>query len=98
MGLTRASEALVVAMDAKAPARQLRRTLRSWTTSARAGGTGDFPEGTAALEYGGSEPARFERILVQAGGRALRRRRPGGRAPSFAGRGRARRKRGFPAP
>ncbi len=72
VGLTRASEALVVAMDAKAPSAGKLPAYPALVDDIRSAlaGTGDFPEGTAALEYGGSEPARFERILVQAGGRA----------------------------
>ncbi|MEG1434235.1 MAG: UvrD-helicase domain-containing protein [Gordonibacter sp.] len=67
VGLTRASEALIVAFDVKAPSAgkapsypQLADDIRSALC-----GSSDFPEGVALLDFGGSEPARFERILVQ---------------------------------
>lgn len=68
VGLTRASEALVVAMDAKAPSAGKPPAYAPLVDDIRSAlcGTGDFPEGEAMLPYGGTEPARFERILVQA--------------------------------
>lgn len=68
VGLTRASEALVVAMDAKAPAAGKPPTYAPLVDDIRSAlcGSGDFPEGEAELAYGGTAPARFERILVQA--------------------------------
>ncbi len=75
VGLTRASEALVVAMDAKEPSKggsypDLVDDIRSALF-----GDGDFPEGAAAVPYGGTEPARFERVQVepQAEGAPVRR-------------------------
>lgn len=67
VGLTRASEALVVAMDAKAPAAGKQPAYAPLVDDIRSAlcGAGDFPEGEAALAYGGTAPARFERILVQ---------------------------------
>lgn len=68
VGLTRASEALVVAMDAKAPSAGKPPTYAPLVDDIRSAlcGGADFPEGAAELPYGGSAPARFERILVQA--------------------------------
>lgn len=68
VGLTRASEALVVCMDAKAPAAGKPPSYPALVDDVRGAlcGAADFPEGTAELEYGGSAPARFERIVVQA--------------------------------
>lgn len=68
VGLTRASEALVVAMDAKAPAAGKPPTYAPLVDDIRSAlcGSGDFPEGDSELAYGGTAPARFERILVQA--------------------------------
>lgn len=68
VGLTRASEALVVAMDGKAPSAGKPPAYAPLVDDIRSAlcGSGDFPEGTAELPYGGSAPARFERISVQA--------------------------------
>lgn len=68
VGLTRASEALIVAMDAKAPAQGKPPSYPQAVDDVRSAlcGESDFPEGAGALAYGGSEPARFERIVVQA--------------------------------
>ncbi len=68
VGLTRASEALVVCMDAKAPAAGKPPSYPALVDDVRGAlcGAADFPEGTAEFEYGGSAPARFERIVVQA--------------------------------
>ena len=73
VGLTRASEALVVAMDAKAPAAGKPPAYPVLVDDVRSAlcGAADFPEGEALLEYGGSAPARFERIAVQAAGAVL---------------------------
>ena len=67
VGLTRASEALVVAMDAKAPSAGKPPAYAPLVDDIRSAlcGDGDFPEGVAELPYGGTAPARFERILVQ---------------------------------
>ena len=67
VGLTRASEALVVAMDAKAPSAGKPPAYAPLVDDIRSAlcGNGDFPEGVAELPYGGTAPARFERILVQ---------------------------------
>lgn len=68
VGLTRASEALVVAMDAKAPSAGKPPAYAPLVDDIKSAlcGAEDFPEGTAELAYGGTAPARFERILVQA--------------------------------
>ncbi len=73
VALTRASEALVVAMDAKAPAAGKPPAYPALVDDVRSAlcGAADFPEGEALLEYGGSAPARFERIAVQAAGAAF---------------------------
>lgn len=68
VGLTRASEALVVAMDAKATSAGKEPSYPTLVDDVRSAlcGTADFPEGVAMLEYGGSQPAHFERVLVLA--------------------------------
>lgn len=68
VGLTRASEALVVAMDAKAPAAGKPFAYSDLVDDIRSAlcGTNDFPGGETFLEYGGTAPAYFERIAVQA--------------------------------
>lgn len=68
VGLTRASEALVVAMDGKTPSAGKPPTYAPLVDDIRSAlcGSGDFPEGAAELPFGGSAPARFERVLVQA--------------------------------
>lgn len=70
VGLTRASEALIVALDAKAPSAGKPPTYSQLVDDIRSAlcGSSDFPEARALLEFGGSEPARFERILVQESG------------------------------
>lgn len=67
VGLTRASEALVVVMDAKAPSAGKPPAYAALVDDVRSAlcGVADFPEGSAQLPYGGSAPARFERVLVQ---------------------------------
>lgn len=69
VGLTRASEALVVALDAKASGEGKPPSYPQVVDDVRSAlyGASDFPAGASTLAYGGSEPARFERILVQAG-------------------------------
>lgn len=66
VGLTRASEALVVALDAKAPSQGKAPSYTPLVDDIRSAlcGTGDFPEGVAELPYGGTAPARFERVCV----------------------------------
>ncbi len=68
VGLTRASEALVVAMDGKTPSSGNPASYTPLVDDIRSAlcGLEDFPEEEAFLEYGGSAPARFERVLVQA--------------------------------
>ncbi len=68
VGLTRASEALVVAMDAKEPASGKPFSYPALVDDIRSAlcGAEDFPQGSAELSYGGSAPARFERVAVQA--------------------------------
>ncbi len=68
VGLTRASEALVVAMDGKEAAAGKAPSYPPLVDDIRSAlcGTSDFPEGAALLPYGGSEPARFERVPVVA--------------------------------
>lgn len=70
VALTRASEALVIAMDAKEPATGKPFAYPSLIDDIRGAlcGADDFPEGQAFLPYGGSEPARFERVIVRASG------------------------------
>ncbi|OUO90876.1 DNA helicase UvrD [Gordonibacter sp. An230] len=67
VGLTRASEALVVAMDAKAPSPGKPFSYAPLVDDIRSAlcGVEDFPEGEAELAYGGTRPARFERIAVR---------------------------------
>ncbi len=67
VGLTRASEALIVAMDAKAPSAGKLPTYLPLVDDIRSAlcGLSDFPEARALLEFGGSKPACFERIFVQ---------------------------------
>ena len=66
VGLTRASEALVVAMDAKAPSPGKPFSYAPLVDDIRSAlcGGEDFPQGEAELAYGGTRPARFERIAV----------------------------------
>ena len=66
VGLTRASEALVVAMDAKAPSPGKPFSYAPLVDDIRSAlcGGEDFPQGEADLAYGGTRPARFERIAV----------------------------------
>lgn len=66
VGLTRASEALIVAIDAKASRAGKLPAYPPLVDDIRSAlcGAGDFPEGSELLEYGGSEPACFERILI----------------------------------
>lgn len=67
VGLTRASEALVVVMDVKASSKDI--TYPDLIDDMRSAlcGIEDFPSGVAELPYGGSMPARFERVVVQPG-------------------------------
>ncbi|MEI3232139.1 MAG: hypothetical protein V8S24_13485, partial [Gordonibacter pamelaeae] len=60
VALTRASEALVVAMDAKAPAAGKPPAYPALVDDVRSAlcGAADFPEDEALLEYGGSAPGR----------------------------------------
>lgn len=64
VGLTRASEALVVAMDAKMTTTGSYPELVEDIRSALCGAE-TFPEGCAELAYGGSMPARFECVMLQ---------------------------------
>lgn len=66
VALTRASEALVVAATGKEAAEGKPFSYSSLTDDIRQAlcGGDDFPGGKAELPYGGSAPARFERIMV----------------------------------
>ena len=69
VGLTRASEALVVVMDGKAASKEGEFSYTPLIDDIRSAlcGEKDFPEGESFLEYGGTMPARFERrpVLTQ---------------------------------
>lgn len=66
VALTRASEALVVSMSAKCSAKEPLGAYKDVVDDIRSAlcGCEDFPEACARLEYGGSEPAVFERVNV----------------------------------
>lgn len=65
VGLTRASEALVVVMDAKEPAQGGAYPELVDDVRGALFGDGDFPEGVCDVDFGGTEPARFERVRVE---------------------------------
>lgn len=70
VALTRAREALVVAFSVAASKSKGVEDLYSGVLDdirTALCGIGDFPEGTALLEYGGTEPAAFERIVLSEG-------------------------------
>lgn len=66
VALTRASEALVVAATGKEAAEGKPFSYSSLTDDIRQAlcGGDDFPDGKAELPYGGTAPARFERIMA----------------------------------
>ncbi len=68
VGLTRASEALIVAMDGKEHKDGSLPSYDPLINDIRTAllGDSDFPEGKSELDYGGSEPAHCECILVRA--------------------------------
>lgn len=68
VGLTRASEALIVALSVKASEKNPLGSCSGINEDVRSAlcGQEEFPIEEALLEYGGTEPARFERITVQA--------------------------------
>ncbi|MDR0514681.1 MAG: UvrD-helicase domain-containing protein [Coriobacteriaceae bacterium] len=64
VGLTRASEALIIALSVKIPAKDPLAAYRGVVDDIRQAlcGEDDFPWGVAELPFGGTRPARFERI------------------------------------
>ena len=68
VGLTRASEALIISLSARGSSRDPLSAYKDVADDLRSAlrGNEDFPTGTATLEYGGSQPALFERITVSA--------------------------------
>ena len=66
VGLTRASEALVVALSAKVSSKDPLSSYRGIIDVVRSAlcKNEDFPTQEAWLDYGGSEPAHFERVSV----------------------------------
>ena len=68
VGLTRASEALIVAMSAKISSKNPLSSYKGITEDLRSAlcGCEDFPSECASIEYGGTQPAAFERISVLA--------------------------------
>lgn len=69
VGLTRASEALIVAMDGKEPSSGKPASYLALVDDIRSAlcGEADFPTETTELSFGGTAPARFERVLVHSG-------------------------------
>jgi len=68
VGLTRASEALIISFSARNASKDPLSAYKDVTEDMRTAlcGNDDFPAKIATLEYGGSEPAAFERIAVVA--------------------------------
>lgn len=66
VGLTRASEALVVSMSAKISTKDPLSAYKDVVDDVRSAlfGHEDFPEGNDLVAYGGTEPALFERVGV----------------------------------
>lgn len=66
VGLTRASESLVVSMSATAKSDGSQSNYSPLIDDIRSAlcGYGDFPEESSTLTYGGSEPASFERVTL----------------------------------
>ena len=66
VGLTRASEALIISLSARSSSRDPLSAYKDVADDLRSAlcGDEDFPTGAASLEYGGSQPALFERIAV----------------------------------
>ncbi|MCL2889379.1 MAG: UvrD-helicase domain-containing protein, partial [Eggerthellaceae bacterium] len=66
VGLTRASEALVVSVSARSSSKDVLLAYKDVVDDIRSAlcGNRDFPEKEALLDYGGSQSAAFERIAV----------------------------------